>query len=276
MLSTRTALYTAPSYISYRQGSSGPRNLIHCTHITTLATGNYRCAPVPASKPTDRHMQVRWTTPLVLLGAAVLAALVSPAAAAQRPKERGAWQPAAPVAPLGPLPACPVALSRKAPAKPVRAGSKFSTRVQVINTGAIPLNSLTVQVGLPSDVCTDRTSEGVGGLWSRLRVGVLPWAGRTWRTQPVVSHHTLFHLFAQHQKSLRALPPPRPTHLRSSTRTFTGSTSRRSPRARTSPLRSEPGCPLPFPAVPSPSRPSSTPRRPMGPWSAPRACRTSR
>lgn len=57
-------------------------------------------------------------------------------------------------------PLCPVDLSRKVPTKPVRAGGKLSTRVEVINAGATPLNALNVQVGLPSDCCASNTGKG--------------------------------------------------------------------------------------------------------------------
>jgi len=55
------------------------------------------------------------------------------------------------------LSSCPVALSRKTPTQPVRAGGKLSTSVKVINTGATPLDALTVEIGLPSDCCAYKT-----------------------------------------------------------------------------------------------------------------------
>ena len=112
-------------------------------------------------------MQLRWTAPLII-GTAVMA-LVPAALAAKRLKQKGAWRPTNVVQLNDQWPLCPVDLSRKTPTKPVRTGRKLSTSVQVINTGATPLNALNVQVGLPSDICVYKKGKRHLDTW---RIGI--------------------------------------------------------------------------------------------------------
>ena len=98
-------------------------------------------------------MQLRWTAPLII-GAALLV-LIPTADASWRPLKGSGGAAST----LGGAPLCLVSLSRTVPTKPVRAGGKLSTRVKIVNTGASLLNALTVQVGLPSNVCAYKTGK---------------------------------------------------------------------------------------------------------------------